>query len=195
MKEKVNKQRIIETSVSIIDEYGLNSLTIKSIAEALGVKSPAIYKHFTKGVLEIKQELTFYAWKILDEKILRNIVGKSMDDAIIEMCKSYREFGYEHPGLFSATHWYNSFSSVTEYNASIGIVQTLYKILDGYKLSDTDKLHILRILRAFIQGYVDIEIHNGFGDKTSTEESFIFALKLLLNGINLLKEEYVNVEE
>lgn len=195
MKNKIDKNSIIETVANIVDCNGIDSLTIKMIADKLGVKSPAIYKHYKKGIKEIKKELAFFAWKILDEKIVRNTVGKSKDDAIRMICESYRDFAHEHKGLFNATHWYNSYSSIEESNATKGIINSLYQVLDGYELNKEQKLHTLRFFRAFIQGYVDLEINGGFGDKISTSESFEFSLNMFLKGINDFSMENIYVDK
>ncbi len=186
MRNRIDKELILQTATKIVDSVGLEHLTIKLLAEYLGVVSPAIYKHFRGGLQEIKRELSFYAWRLLEERIVRNSVGKSRDEAIRVFCKTYRDFAYQHKGLFLATHWYNSYHSKEEAEATKGIIVALYQVLDGYQLDDGQKLHVLRILRAFVQGYVDIEVNGGFGNPIATSESFDFAIDTILKGIGEL---------
>ena len=40
------QKEIIEKSIVIIDEKGIQGLTIKNIAKAIGTSEPAIYRHF-----------------------------------------------------------------------------------------------------------------------------------------------------
>ncbi len=183
MKNRLDKELIIQTATEIADNVGLENLTVKLLADHLDVVSPAIYKHFKGGLQEIKRELSFYAWKLLEEKIIRSSVGKSRDEAIRIFCNTYRDFAFRHKGLFRATHWYNSYNSKEEAEATKGIIAALYQVLDGYQLDDGQKLHVLRILRAFVQGYADIEINGGFGDPIATSESFEFAIDTILKGI------------
>ncbi|RMB57742.1 TetR family transcriptional regulator [Tessaracoccus antarcticus] len=39
-------ERIVEASLAILDEYGLADMTMRRVAEALGVKAGALYWHF-----------------------------------------------------------------------------------------------------------------------------------------------------
>ena len=40
------QQQIIEESVKIIDEKGIQGLTIKNLSKAIGISEPGIYRHF-----------------------------------------------------------------------------------------------------------------------------------------------------
>ncbi|MCD6180074.1 MAG: TetR/AcrR family transcriptional regulator [Bacteroidales bacterium] len=40
------QEEIIEKSIQIIDEKGIQGLTIKNISKAIGISEPAIYRHF-----------------------------------------------------------------------------------------------------------------------------------------------------
>ncbi|MCD4664213.1 MAG: TetR/AcrR family transcriptional regulator, partial [Bacteroidales bacterium] len=40
------QQQIIEESIKIIDEKGIQGLTIKNLSKAIGISEPGIYRHF-----------------------------------------------------------------------------------------------------------------------------------------------------
>ncbi len=40
------QQQIIEESINIIDEKGIQGLTIKNLSKAIGISEPGIYRHF-----------------------------------------------------------------------------------------------------------------------------------------------------
>lgn len=42
----LDRQHIIETSLTLLDQTGLEGLTMRRLAEALGVQAPALYWHF-----------------------------------------------------------------------------------------------------------------------------------------------------
>ena len=47
MKELTNRQEeIINASIEIISERGIQNLTIKNLSRAIGISEPAIYRHF-----------------------------------------------------------------------------------------------------------------------------------------------------
>jgi AcrR family transcriptional regulator len=46
MKLKARQQEIIDISIALIADHGIQHLTIKNIAGKLGISEPAIYRHF-----------------------------------------------------------------------------------------------------------------------------------------------------
>ena len=57
MKAGLDKKTIIEAAAKIADEKGISNVTLKVLAEELGVKSPSLYKHFSGGLEELNKEL------------------------------------------------------------------------------------------------------------------------------------------
>ncbi|NQT97910.1 MAG: TetR/AcrR family transcriptional regulator [Candidatus Marinimicrobia bacterium] len=63
MKQLTKRQnQIIQESIKLIAEKGIQGLTIKNISKAIGVSEPAIYRHFEskkeiiKGIIALLQE-------------------------------------------------------------------------------------------------------------------------------------------
>ena len=53
------KQEIIEVCVEMIDKDGFQNLSIKTIADRIGIKPPSLYKHFQGGLDEIKEAMYY----------------------------------------------------------------------------------------------------------------------------------------
>ena len=68
-----------------------------------------------------------------------------------------------------------------------GTVSILFQVLEAYGLTEEQKVHIVRMLRGFLQGFSAIESHGGYGNPTSLDDTFDFALKTILNGIRDLQ--------
>ena len=83
--------------------------------------------------------------------------------------------------------WYNMYQSEEHLQATQGTVSILFQVLEAYGLTEDQKVHIVRTLRAFLQGFTSIEIHGGYGNPMSLNETFDFALKTILNGIRDLQ--------
>lgn len=71
--------------------------------------------------------------------------------------------------------------------ATKGTVSVLFQVLEAYGLTEEEKVHIVRMLRGFLQGFASIESHGGYGNPISQDESFDFALNTILNGIRDLQ--------
>ena len=185
----LSKELITDTAIKIADAKGLSNVTLKELATELGVKSPSLYKHIPSGLDELYENIMVYSWHSIDNEILRSAVGKSKDDAIRAMCYAFRNFAVQHPGAFEVLQWHNSYTSDLNKQATKGIITSLNQVLGAYDMTEEQKLHILRFLRGFVQGFSTIETHAGFGDPISLDDSFDFAIELIINGINALHEE------
>lgn len=180
---RLDKKTIVETAAHMADEKGIANITLKSLADELGIKSPSLYKHLGNGLDELNQELMLYGWRSLENEITRAAIGKSKDDAIIAICHAYRNFVNRHKGLFEAMQWYNMYQSEEHLQATQGTIDILFQVLEAYGLTEYQKVHCVRMLRSFLQGFSAIESHGGFGNPAPLHDTFDFALKTILNGI------------
>lgn len=189
MSNRLNKVTVVQTAADMADRNGLSSVTLKTLSEELGIKSPSIYKHIPNGLDGLHRELMLYGWRSVEAVMVKAAVGKSKDDAMYAISCAFRDFVKAHTGLFEAMQWYNMYVSDETLQATEKIVDLLFQVLDGYKLSEKNKVNTVRTFRAFWQGYSSIECHNGYGNSQSIDESFDFAIKILLKGISELQEE------
>ena len=183
----LDKETIVEAAAKLADEKGISNVTLKVLATELGIKSPSLYKHFSGGLEELNKELMLYGWRSLESEITKAAIGKAKDDAIIAICYTYRKFAAEHKGLFEAMQWYNMYQSDEHLKATKGTVFILFQVLEAYGLEEEQKVHIVRMLRGFLQGFSSIESHGGYGNPTPLDDTFDFALKTILNGIRDLQ--------
>lgn len=187
MKVGLDRKTIIEAAANMADEKGIANVTLKVLATELGVKSPSLYKYFSGGLDELNKELMLYGWRSLETEITKAAIGKAKDDAIRAICYAYRKFAAEHKGLFESMQWYNMYQSKEHLQATQGTVFVLFQVLEAYGVTDEQKVHIVRMLRGFLQGFASIETHGGYGNPTPLNETFDFALNTILNGIRDLQ--------
>ncbi len=187
MKAGLDRNKIIEKAADIADEKGIASVSLKVLASELGIKPPSLYKHFGGGLDELNKELMLFGWRSLESEITRVAVGKAKDDAIKAICYAYRSFVSTHTGLFEAMQWYNMYQSEEHLKATQGTVLILFQVLDAYGLSEEQKVHCVRMLRGFLQGFCSIESHGGYGNPAPVDDTFEFAFKTILNGIRDLQ--------
>lgn len=187
MKVGLDKCTIIEAAADMADKKGIANVSLKVLANELGIKSPSLYKHFSGGLDELNKELMLYGWRSLESEITKAAIGKSKDDAIIAICCAYRNFVGKHKGLFEAMQWYNMYQSQEHLQATRGTVDVLFQVLEAYGLTEEQKVHCVRMLRGFLQGFSAIESHGGFGNPAPIQDTFDFALNTILNGIRDLQ--------
>ena len=187
MRAGLNKEKIIEAAAEMAVEKGISGVTLKELAVELGIKPPSLYKHFSGGLDELNKELMLYGWRMLDGEITKAVIGKAKDDAVIALCYAYRKFVLEHKGLNEAMQWYNMYQSEEHLKASAGAVDVMLRALSSYRLTEEQKIHIVRMIRAFLQGFTSIEVNVGKNYPVPLDDSFDFALRIILSGIADMK--------
>jgi len=83
MADFTKRQReIIELSLRLIDERGIQNLTIKNLASAMKISEPAIYRHF-----DSKLEILVAVLEDFNEKIRKRIISeiKEINDPLKQM--------------------------------------------------------------------------------------------------------------
>ena len=90
------QQQIIEESIKIIDEKGIQGLTIKNLSKAIGISEPGIYRHF-----ESKTEILL---SILNNfKEMANMLSEMMETLEISAIEKIRFMFSKMLELFSET--------------------------------------------------------------------------------------------
>ena len=90
-------RQIVAAARKLVEEEGLEALTMRHLADRLGIRAPSIYKHLPdKGALENALiSFTFEEQAALFEAAL---VGA--DDPLAALAAAYREFARGHPQLY-----------------------------------------------------------------------------------------------
>lgn len=64
MPEYTQRQKqIIEAAIDVIASAGIQNLTIKNLASAIGVTEPALYRHFRNKQEILESVLRYFAWE------------------------------------------------------------------------------------------------------------------------------------
>ena len=179
---------VICRAAQIANEVGIENITLKMLADDLGVKSPSLYNHI-EGLEDLKTRLMIYGWKQMEQKIMQSVIGVSGYDAIKAGCYSFYEYATENPGVFNAMLWYNKFQNSETIEATSGLFSILFKVTSSLNISDENCNHIIRTLRGFLEGFSLLVNNKAFGNPISIEESFELSLNVLIEGIKTLEEK------
>ena len=115
---------------------------------------------------------------------LKAISGLNGASAIIALANSYRSFAKEHKELYvlimnTAASCGDKLSGVSDC-----ITQPFMSVLEGYSLSETEKIHWQRILRGIVHGFVSQEYSGFFSHfPADTDETFEIAVNCYICGL------------
>ena len=120
------------------------------MAKKLKIKSPSLYNRIS-NLEDLKNKISLYAWKQLEEKMFLSIIEESGYEAIKSMAYAFYDYATENKGIFEVMLWYNKYMIEEGNQVTHNTFDILFKILRKQNLSDETINHFIRTLRFFFR--------------------------------------------
>src|SRR6266704_27451 len=179
----LDQASVVEGAVKLVDEEGIEQLTLGRLAERLGVRTPSLYNHVA-GLPGLKHELMLYCLHDLLARILHATVGKSRAEAIVALADAYRAYARETPGRYALTLQAPDPGDQEVQAIAQEIVDVLRAVLAPYRLSEEETIHAIRSLRSIVHGFISLEVAGGFGMPVDLDASFHWLINLFITGLS-----------
>lgn len=179
----LDKAAVVEAAAKLVDEEGIEALSLSRLAERLGVRTPSLYNHIG-GLPGLKQELMRSCLRDLSEIITRASVGKSRADAIFAFSDAYLAYARKAPGRYALTQQAPSPSDQETQAIARQIIEVIRAILAPYNLSEEESIHAIRSLRSIVHGFISLEAAGGFALPVDRDVSFHWLINLFISGLN-----------
>jgi AcrR family transcriptional regulator len=173
---------VVEAAARLVDEEGIEQLTLGRLAERLGVRTPSLYNHVA-GLPGLKHELTLYSLRDLFDRILRATVGKSRAEAIVALADAYRAYARETPGRYALTLQAPDPGDQEAQAIAQELVDVVRAVLAPYNLGEEEAIHAIRSLRSMVHGFISLEVAGGFGMPVDLDASFHWLINLFITGL------------
>ncbi len=139
------------------------NLSMGLLAERLGVKTPALYKHVTSQA-DLAHRIAVLAMAEFADAIRDAIQGRAGSDALAAGAQAMRTYVREHPGRYAAA---DAAARPTGPDDPIipaveRVVASWAAMLRGYHLDSGQEIHALRMLRSVLHGFATLEAAGGF---------------------------------
>lgn len=190
----LSKDDITKVAVKLANENGLSYLSITTLAEALGIKKPSLYNHMN-SIDDVLRDIMIYGWKKVSYELTADITGKDPRESLRIYATRIYEYSIANPGVFEAMLWYNKYLDPELLDATEGLYNFFFAQTDSLFITREIANHLLRTYRAFLEGFIMLEIHNAFGNPISIQDSFRISLDVLLKGMHQYSVEQVEKEK
>ena len=181
----LSREAVVEAAAELVDEEGLEALSLSVLASRLGIRTPSLYNHVA-GLGGLRRELALLGLSELGRRIGRAAIGKTKDEATFAIARAYREFVKERPGLYAATVR-SSRLSYPEDPAFQAVeretLEMVLAVLASYGLRGDEALHAARGFRSTVHGFATLEVAGGFGIPLDLDESFERLLHTFVAGL------------
>jgi AcrR family transcriptional regulator len=181
----LDQASVVEAAAKLVDEEGIEQLTLVRLAERLHVKTPSLYNHIA-GLPGLKHDLALFCLRDLLGCVTRATIGKSGAVAILALADAYRTYAKQTPGRYALTLQAPPPGDQEVQAAAQQVVEVVLAVLTPYKLGEEDAIHAIRGLRSIVQGFISLEMAGGFGMPIDTEASFHWLIQLFIDGLSQL---------
>ena len=185
----LDNAKVIATAARIADSEGLDRLTLTRVADELGVRQPALYRH-VDGYDDLLRSLSLRGREILAQRLADAAVGLSGDDSVAALGHAWRQMVRDHPGIYAATDRYPCAGDAELEAAVEWVLAVLGQALRGYNLGDEDRVHAARALRSAFHGFSHLESGDGHPLPHDPEDTFEHLVQLLCAGIQRLSRRH-----
>ena len=146
---KLSRDTIVDAALALVDEDGLEALSMRRLAARLGVEAMSLYNHIDGKAA------------LLDALVERLIVGTDIDfpdnepwtEAMMRMATAVRSLAYAHPRAYVLL-------ATRPPATARGIVhlEPLHAVLARARFDGGQRLLIMQILFTFLSGYLLAEV-------------------------------------
>ena len=179
----LDQASVVEAAARLVDEEGIEQLSLGRLAERLGVCTPSLYNHVA-GVPGLKHDLALYCLRDLLNRVTRATIGKSRTEAIVALADAYRAYARETPGRYALTLQAPDPGERELEAMAQQIVDVVIAVLAPYKLSEEEAIHAIRSLRSIVHGFSSLEVAGGFGMPVDLDASFHWLITLFIAGLS-----------
>jgi AcrR family transcriptional regulator len=178
----LDQASVVEAAARLVDEEGIEQLTLGRLAERLGVRTPSLYNHVA-GLPGLKHDLALYCLRDLLNCITRATIGKSRTEAIVALADAYRAYARETPGRYALTLQAPDPGDRELEAMAQQIVDVVIAVLAPYRLSEEEAIHAIRSLRSIVHGFISLEMAGGFAMPVDLDASFHWLINLFIAGL------------
>lgn len=178
--------QVIDEAARLADAEGLDAVTLTRIADTLGVRQPALYRH-VDGYDDVIRSLGLRGRELLAVRLSEAAQGVAGPDAVRALGDAWRSTVRDAPGLYAATDRCPCAGDPELEEAVEKVVDVIARSLSGFDLDDAQRIHVARALRSAFHGFAHLESGDGHPHPHDVEVSFAGLIELLVAGIRHLE--------
>ena len=177
----LSPDRVLDAALQLVEQAGLDALTLAALAARLGVRPPSLYKHVA-SLDDVRANVIARGIGLLAGALEQAAMGRARDDAARALGATWRRFGREHPRLLAAMPASHIDQPPVVLTQLDRLGRVVFAVFAGYGLAGEDLIHVIRAFRSAVHGFVQLESAGGFAMDADPDVSFDWLLDSLLAG-------------
>lgn len=188
----LSRTAVVDLAEAVADAAGpggFDSLTLAAVAARAGVAVPSLYKH-VDGLPDLRREVALRAVEDFTAAVAGAFAGRVPSDALHTAGRAIRAYALRRPARYAAVQEAPALGDLPDGRLSAAsgrAVVVLAEALRGATASTggDEEVHLVRVVRAAVHGFVDLELRGGFGMPLDRDASFERLLDVLARGLGV----------
>jgi AcrR family transcriptional regulator len=172
---------VVATGLDVLDAAGVDSLSLKAVADRLGVRPPSLYAH-VDGLPGLRRDLAHATTVEFGEVLRDSVLGRSGAGAVRSFAGAYRAWATGFPGRYDMTLLPIDAGDAQRRTGARLALGAIQAVIRGFGIDDAGTVRAGRSLRASMDGFCRLEnlAIMGRGDH---DADFDFLVEMLVDGI------------
>jgi AcrR family transcriptional regulator len=179
----LNTVEVVAAGAELADEVGIDSVSLAALANRLGVKAPALYKHIG-GIGDLQHGIATLAMIEFGEKLRDALQGRSGAAAVRALFGAIQAYIAEHPGRYSAVNGAKLHGADDALLvATTRVINSIRAVLSGYGIRPDELDHAIRMVRCTVHGYAMLQAADSFQWSNDPDESVEWMIRFVDAGL------------
>ncbi|MCS3782290.1 TetR/AcrR family transcriptional regulator [Tsukamurella ocularis] len=176
---------MVTAGAALADEVGIDAVTFALLAERLGVKPPALYKH-VDSVGDLRRRIATLAMTELGDEVGVAIQGRSRAAAMAALVEATQSYIGRHPGRYASTTGIAMGADPDDpfLRAATRVMQSLRAVVSGYGVAAEELDHAIRTLRCTMHGFAVLQAVDAFQWENDSRETATWMVRFLDAGLS-----------
>lgn len=182
----LNTDQVVAAGAALADEIGFSALSLARLADRLGVRPPALYKH-VDSLADLHRRIATLAMTELADEFRDALQGQAGADALAALFTTLRRYVERHPGRYTATigaEFHGDDDPLLA--AALRVINSIRAVLSGYGIGPDDLDHAIRTLRCTLHGFAVLQAGNGFQWSNDLDDSFAWMIDFADAGLRTI---------
>jgi AcrR family transcriptional regulator len=181
--KRLDEATVVAVAARLADAEGLEAATLSRIASELGVRPPSLYNH-VESHAALMRAVALESVAEFADAIRDAAVGKAREDGIRAVAVAFRTYATEHPGRYAATVRAPTGGDKEAEHVARRALTPIVAVLAGWGIEGDEAIHLVRVIRSALHGFVSLELGGGFGIPLQVDRSFDLLIDSLIAAIN-----------
>lgn len=178
---RTSREEIVASARAIVDEHGLDGLTMQAVADDVGVKPPSLYKWVDDRADLVRSTVEDVAAD-LGDRLASLPSGPDPAADLVALAEQFRTFAHEHPVAYGLL--FTPLPDGSHPDPTL-LARASRPVVDaaGRLAGEESALEAARTLVAWAQGFVGMELAGAFRLGGEVERAWSFGLDRVVHAL------------